>query len=152
VTLRRVLALACLPWVLAGCGEAAQGVDPTPAADVTRADSAVHIVGEDQADLILSVSNQSFDDEEVHLTVTIDDVTVVDGEFYVEGQHTWVRFPLAVPPGGHEIAATSDSGATLEESFVVPRGTTRYAVIDHWTEDGAGDLTWQFSRRPFAFA
>ena len=140
-----------LLWALVGCGEA-QGVDPAPHPEVTAADAAVRLVGKAEADLVLYVSNQSFDDEEVRLTVTIDGATVVDGEFHVEGQHNWISFPLALSSGGHEITTESDSGATLRESFEVPQGKTRYAVIEHWTEDDSTDLTWKFYRQPVGFA
>ncbi len=114
--------------------------------------AAVRPVDKADADLVLYVSNQSFDDEEVRLTATIDGVTVVDGDFHVEDQHNWVSFPLTLSSGGHEITAESESGATLRESFEVRRGKTRYAVIDHWTEDGSPDLTWRFQREPVVFA
>jgi len=60
---------------------------------VTASDSEVHLVGPDDADLLLYVSNQSFEDENVRLKLDVDGVTVVDGEFRVEGQHHWIRFP-----------------------------------------------------------
>jgi hypothetical protein len=145
-----VAGLAALAWTVAGCG-AEQGADPAPHPDVVAGGSAVRVVDRDQADLVLHVSNQSFDDEEVHLTITVDGVTVVEGDFHVEDQHNWISFPLGLPPGTHEITAESDSGATLSESFRVPGGRTRYAVIDHWTEDDHGDLTWLFQRQPVGF-
>ncbi len=118
----------------------------------------MRLVDDGDADLVLIVSNQSFDDEEVRLKVVIDGVTVVDGDFHVEGQHNWIRFPLGVPPGDHEVTADSDSGATLQESFEVPGDKPRYAVIEYWTEDDspdtddpAVDLTWQFQRQAPAF-
>lgn len=98
-----------------------------------------------------TVSNQSFDDEKVRLTVAVDGVTVVDGDFHVEGQHNWVRFPLSLPAGVHEVTAGSDSGATLSESFKVPDDKTRYAVIDHGGEGDSAELTWLFQRQPVAF-
>ncbi len=149
--MRPALALALALWALVGCGQA-QGVDPAPHPEVTAADAAVRLVGKAEADLVLYVSNQSFDDEEVRVTVTIDGVTVVDGDFHVEGQHNWVSFPLTLSSGGHEIMAESDSGAMLRESFEVRRGKTLYAVIEHWTEDGSADLTWWSRRQPIAFA
>lgn len=153
MVVRPALALAFALWAFVGCGRGeAQGVDPAPHPEVTAADAAVKLVGEAEADLVLHVSNQSFNDEEVRLTVTIDAVTVVDGDFHVEGQHNWVTFPLALSSGGHEITAESDSGAALRESFQVRRGKTRYAVIDHWTEDGSADLTWQSQWQPMFFA
>lgn len=68
--------LALVPWALAACG-AAQGVDPTPDPEVAAGDAEVRLVEEEQADLVLYVSNQSFDDEEVRLTVVIDGIVVV---------------------------------------------------------------------------
>lgn len=150
VIARLALALALAPWSLVTCADPA-GVDPAPHREVTGTDAPVNLVGEDEADLVLHVSNQSFDDEEVRLTVRVDGVTVVDGDFHVEDQHNWVTFPLSMSAGGHEITAESDSGATLRESFDVRAGKTRYAVIDHWTEDGSADLTWLFQRQPIGF-
>jgi hypothetical protein len=129
-----------------------EGENPAPHREVTATDAAVKLVGKAEADLVLYVSNQSFDDEEVRLTVVVDAVTVVDGDFHVEDQHNWVSYPLALSSGEHEITAESDSGATLRESFEIRRGKTRYAVIDHWGEDNSADLTWQSQWQPMAFA
>jgi hypothetical protein len=157
VPLRLTLALALVPWVLVGCG-AARGEDPIPDPEVTATDAAVRLVDEAEADLVLIISNQSFDDEAVRLNVRVDGVTVVNDDFHVEDQHNWIGFPLALRPGGHEVTADSDSGATLRESFDVPGNKPRYAVIDYWTEDDspdtddpAVDLTWQFQRHAPAF-
>lgn len=157
MTVRCALVLAIATLALGGCG-AVEGEDPKPHSDVTAADAAVALVERAEADLVLIASNQSFDDDEVRLTVTVDGVTVVDDDFHVEGQHNWIYFPLSLSPGTHEVIAESDSGATLRESFVLPRGATRYAIIEHWTEDDSAetddpsvDLTWQLLRRAPAF-
>jgi hypothetical protein len=149
---RTALAVALLlaSPTLVGCGPG-QGVDPTPHPDVTGADAEVKLVERDEADLVLHVSNQSFDDEEVRLRVAVDGVTVVDGDFHVEDQHNWVTFPLGLSPGDHEITVESDSGATLSESFEVPGDQPRFAIVDHWGEGDSSDLTWSFHRKPVAF-
>jgi hypothetical protein len=148
--MRLVVALAL--FALVGCGVAqGEGDDPAPNPDITATDADIKLSSDPEADLVLYVSNQSFDDEEVRLTVTIDAVTVVDGNFHVEGQHHWLRFPLALSSGEHEVRAESDSGATLHKSFEIQQGKTRYAVIDHWGEDDSADLTWQSQWRPMAF-
>lgn len=158
MTVRRPLVLAIAALALVGCG-VTEGEDPTPHSDVTAPDATVALVDEARADLVLIVSNQSLDDEQARLTVVIDGVTVVDDDFHVEDQHNWIYFPLSLPPGSHEVDARSDSGATLRASFEVPRTTTRWAIIEHWTEDDSAetddapvDLTWQFLRRAPAFA
>ena len=111
----------------------------------------MRIVDEAEADLLLYASNQSFDDESVRLTIAVDGVTVVDGDFEVADQHNWVSFALEMSPGVHEVTATADSGATLRESFRVPGDRTRYGLIEHWGEDEGAELTWLFQRRPLAF-
>ena len=126
-------------------------MDPTPDPEGTAANAAVRLVPEAEADLFLDVTNQSSDDEEVRVTVEIDGVTVVDGPFHVEDQHNWVRFPLALPSGRHEITAKSDSGATMRASFEIPRDKTRFALIEHLTEHGSADLTWQLQRQPMIY-
>jgi hypothetical protein len=141
---------ALAPWALVACGEA-QGVDPSPHPEVTAAQSEVRLVDEGQADLMLFVSNQSFDEEQVRLTVAVDGVPVVDGDFHVEGQHNWVGFPLSLSPGVHQITAESDTGATLSESFRVPGNKPRYAVIDHRGDDDSAELSWLFQRQPIGF-
>lgn len=149
--LRAVTALVALLALVSACGQG-RGVDPQPAPDVASGDAAVRIVPEKEADLVLHVSNQSFDDERVRLTVAVDGVVVVDDDFDVEGQHTWIRFPLAMRSGAHEVTASSDTGAELTESFRVPGDAPRFAVLDHWGEEGTADLSWSFHRRPVAFA
>lgn len=152
-----VLAIALASLALGACG-VVDGEDPAPHADVTAADATVALVDRAVADLVLIVSNQSLDDDEARLTVTIDGVTVVDGDFHVEDQHNWIYFPLSLVPGSHEVVAESDSGGSVRESFEVPRNKTRYAIIEHWTEDDSAetddapvDLTWELLRRAPAF-
>lgn len=143
--------LALVPWALVGCG-AAQGTDPGPDPEVTAADAEVRLVEEDQADLVLYVSNQSFDDEEVRVTVAIDGIVIVDGDFHVEDQHNWISFPLEMSPGDHEVTADADSGAAMSETFQVPGDKARFAVIDYWGEDDSAYFSWLFHRQPIGFA
>jgi hypothetical protein len=145
------LGCALVSWSLAGCG-ASRGTDPVPHPDVSASDADVRLVEKEEADLVLYVSNQSFDDEEVRLEVAVDGVTVVDGDFHVEDQHNWVSFPLGLSPGAHEVTAETDSGTTMSESFEVPGDQPRFAIVDHWGEGDSADLTWSFHRKPVAFS
>lgn len=153
--MRAPLALAALVAALltlvVGCGQEEPEVGGSPE-DPPPTTGAIRLVDAKDADLHLYVSNQSFDDPDVRITVRVDGVLVVDDDFAVEGQHTWVSFPLAVPPGAHRVTATSDTGVELEQSVRVPRGEDRYAVVEHWTEAGEHDLTWLVQREPIGFA
>ena len=79
-------------------------------------------VGVGDADLVLLVSNQSFDDPAASLSVDIDGRTVVAQRFDVEAQHTWIEFPLAVGPGRHTLVAESDAGHRFRQTFTLPAG------------------------------
>ena len=158
--LRRLLVvLAVAVSFLAGCGDdavvearPAAGGTPTTGTSTTGTPADVRVVGEDEARLRLFVSNQSFVDDPVRVTVAIDGVPVVDQDLVVEGQHTWVDFPLALPPGRHELVATSGTGARLTERFRTGE-QTRYAVINYWNyedEDGRF-LDWRIQDDPVAF-
>ena len=143
--------------VLAGCG--AQGAPVTKGQPTSTAapspTAEVRVVDEKAADLQLWVSNQSFVDDPVRLTISIDGVELVERSFAVEGQHNWILFPVALAPGWHEVVAVSDTGAELRETFRVPRDGQRYAVLDYWNypDDKHGrHFTWMVQDEPVAFA
>lgn len=65
-------------------------------------------------EVLLWVSNQSFQDDTVSVTITVDGRQAVADEFEVEDQHNWVGFYLgALAPGEHHLAARSDTGVDL---------------------------------------
>lgn len=142
------LRLALAACALTACSG---GEDPAPHPQLTASDSAARLVDPDDADLVLYVSNQSFEDDNVLIKLSVDGVMVVDGQFRVEGQHNWIRFALSLSSGGHSLAAESDTGAALEESFQVPGDEARYAVVNYWAEDDSPELAWHFQRDPLYF-
>ena len=128
--------------LLLGCGGAGDHGPPPPTADPAS------------ANVVLWVSNQSFVDESVRITVTIDGRTVIDQDFAVEGQHNWIKFPLTADPGPHDLAVTSDTGARLVNWLVVPEAGLRYGLINYWrdVDEDRRHFDFQSSDRPFAFA
>ncbi len=129
------------------CPEGSSASSPTgPAPDI-------RLVAERRADMHFFVSNQSFDDPDVELTVSIDGTELVSGLFDVKGQHNWCKFSAKVSPGHHVFTVVSDTGAGLRERFSLPEAGRRYAVIHHWNV-GKNDrpfLEWQFSPNEPAF-
>ncbi len=88
----------------------------------------------------LWVSNQSFDDDPVSVTIRVDGEVVVDDSFAVGGQHNWVSFDIAgLSSGPHELVAESDSGARTDGSFTLPDGESRWLVADYWYDAGEPD-------------
>ena len=143
-----VFLLAALLSVM-GCAGTA-GAPVPPSGD----DKTIRIVGEHQADLLLWVSNQSFIDDPVSLTVRIDDAELIAQPFHVEGQHNWLLFPIKVSPGRHLLTAESDTGAEVRKRFMSPESGRRYAVVDYWNYEGdrGPHLSWTFQSTPVAFA
>lgn len=103
--------------------------------------------------LTLYVSNQSFEDPTVGITITIDGDVVVDEDFDVEGQHNWIRFEPDVAPGRHTVHAVSTTGAELTTEFTLPAGEPRWAVIDYWfyPDEDPREFTFQIHDEPIAF-
>lgn len=145
-----LVVLVVVGLLATGC--AARDVVDPPAP--VPADSTVRLVPEDRADLQLFVSNQSFEDDEVLVSVTIDGVELIARTFDVEGQHNWVLFSVELPPGRHDLEVTSDTGATLTETFRTPRSGVRHAVVDYWyyADDAQGRyFEWRIQDEPPAF-
>ncbi len=151
-----VTALAALVWSASACG----GAPPPPAAESRGADGGsqgeqeakVGPVNPAGADLQLWVSNQSFDDDPIHIKVSIDGVEVVAAPFAVEGQHNWQLFPLELRPGRHRLTAVSSSGVKFERTFTLSKGERRHAVLDYWYySDTRRHFTFHVSKAPIAF-
>lgn len=117
--------------------------------------AAIRMVAEDEADLLLWVSNQSFEDDPVFVTVSIDGTEVVAQPFDVEGQHNWILFPLKVPAGQHVLTAASNTGVETDQRFTIPETGRRYAVLDYWYypgDRGGRHFSWGIHEKPIGFA
>jgi hypothetical protein len=152
---RLILAALISPGLVAGCADsdpAARTAPTTPGQSAEQSTPSIRIVDE-EADLTLYISNQSFADDPVHISVTIDGVELIDADFAVEGQHNWIDFPVELPGGEHEIVATSDTGVTRTETFTSSTTKQKYAVLDYWNyEDSDGKyFSWTLQGTPVAF-
>lgn len=145
--------------LLTGCETPDDALGPSastkPAATSTPSNSPagtsedVRLVAVDDATVVLGVSNQSFDDPEVNLTVTLDGVDVVEQSFAVEGQHTVTSFGFDLAPGVHTLKVVSDTGATTSESFELPADEPRWIYVDYWYLDPAKEgVTWGGDQEP----
>lgn len=107
----------------------------------------------DDAALHLWVSNQSFADDLVALTISIDGVQIVDQRFSVGNQHNWILFPIDAPPGRHVLKAASNTGAEITKAFRLPENDRRHAVVDYWSDrsDKPPHFTWSIQTKPLVF-
>ncbi|MDP1821386.1 MAG: DUF6174 domain-containing protein [Acidimicrobiales bacterium] len=100
----------------------------------------------------LDVSNQSFGDPDVELTVLVDGQVIVDRSFQVEGQHTYVVYRVPLQPGTYDLRVSADSGA--EHNRVLRLGPDRrYVYVSYWGVDEASaeELSVLESDEPFGF-
>ncbi|MFV0317235.1 MAG: DUF6174 domain-containing protein [Microthrixaceae bacterium] len=87
--------------------------------------------------LAVMVTNQSFADPEVDLTIAVDGEVMIERSYAVEGQHTYVSYHLALEPGEHQLVIRSDTGETHKQ--VVSLGTERrYLSVSYWGDDSSG--------------
>jgi len=99
------------------------------------------------------VGNQSYDDPDVGLTITVDGEVMIERSFAVEGQHTYVGYRLPLEPGEHQVVIRSDTGATHER--VVSLGAEpRYLAVSYWGDDSSGPdaISVEESDEPFGIA
>jgi len=113
----------------AASGTAGPAAAPTERSGPAAAPSAAP---DEQATLTLQVSNQSFDDDPVGITVDLDGDVIVDDEFSVGAQHNWVTFEIPVAPGDHELTMRSSTGAEAREALSMPAAGHLWAVVGYW--------------------
>lgn len=91
----------------------------------------------DPGEVKLWLSNQSFTDDPVAVSVVIDGEPALDAELEVQGQHNWIPWEIGgLNPGVHTITARSDTGAELTGTFTLPAGEPRWVVLDYWYASG----------------
>ncbi len=97
-------------------------------------------------EVLLWVSNQSFEDDTVSVTITVDGQPAVADEFEVESQHNWIGFYLrGLAPGEHQVSARSDTGVGFDGSFTLPADEPRWLVLDYWFDrDDPGGRRFTF--------
>ena len=104
----------------------------------------------------LWVSNQSFEDDPVAITIRLDGIPVVGETFFVESQHNWQSFMIrGLAPGDHTVTAESDTGASRTWTFTLPADQARWLVVDYWyyPDDAEGrHFTFLESDEPVAFS
>lgn len=85
----------------------------------------------------LWLSNQSFTDDPVAVSIVIDGEPALDADLEVMGQHNWIPFEVGgLNPGLHTITARSDTGAEFTGTFTLPAGEPRWLVLDYWFSPG----------------
>lgn len=81
---------------------------------------------------VLYVSNQSFDIDPVDIEVLLDGQRAVEGDFLVEGQHSWHTFSFELAPGAHELRAVTVGGESIAVETIEVGEEPRYGVLDFW--------------------
>jgi len=101
------------------------------------------------------VSNQSFAQNPVDITIHIDGKKAVSAEFEVADQHNWIEYRFKLTSGHHELVAFSDMGkATMEKIFETNDNQHYWAVVDYWyypKQNGKRCFSFRISNEPIYF-
>jgi hypothetical protein len=101
-------------------------------------------VEERPAGVPLSLTNQSFEHPDAHVTVTVAGEVLVDTVLPVQSQHHVVTYGLPLAPGRHELLFTSDAGARHTEVVEVRPGEPLFLSASHWTAEDATQAPARF--------
>ena len=96
------------------------------------------------SDLTLWVSNQSYTDKNVDVTVALDGVVIIDRSFHVGDQHNYIEHRIQLGEGTHILdASTVIDGQNIElsEEFSIEPGQQRYAGLNYWHYVPTGPTT-----------
>jgi hypothetical protein len=111
---------------------------------------------EPNANVLLYISNQSFEEPLVDIFVSIDDRTIVKDTFKVKNQHYWRIYSLHLSPGKHAIHAKAVNGAVaIDRSFIL--SGKHWAVLNFWGSKTNADkselkgITFEVSNEPISF-
>jgi hypothetical protein len=109
--------------------------------DTVEAGQPIPEIGDDEEVYVLVVSNQSFADDRVQLTIAIDGWPVTADVHDVGSQHTTTSYVITgMSPGPHELTVESDTGVSHVATITVNDGAPRWAFVTYWyyPDDGEG--------------
>lgn len=107
----------------------------------------IDVAADGTSELTLYVSNQSYVDRTVDITVTLDGATIIERGFNVGDQHNHIEHNIQLDHGPHTLTAiTVIDGNALElsEEFIIDPAQHRYALLSYWhyVPTRAGDTSF----------
>jgi hypothetical protein len=123
----RIVACSLVAVGASACSES-WGNDNSAPVDITVSDDGT-------SDLTLYVSNQSYVDRTVDITVVLDGDVIIDRGFDVGDQHNHIEHRVQLDHGSHQLHATTvidGEAIELSEEFVIDANQQRYAVLSYW--------------------
>ncbi|NIP22239.1 MAG: hypothetical protein GWN67_00115 [Phycisphaerae bacterium] len=127
--LNRVLLIMIVLIYVGGCeGETR---DVNSAEDILEQD--------ENGNLVLYVSNQSFAISPVDITIHIDGKKAVDRKFDVGNQHNWIGHSFSLSKGEHKLVAVSKKGrASFEGQFEIKDKHWAVIVYSYYPDNTRG--------------
>ena len=81
--------------------------------------------------LHIVVSNQSYAEPYVNITVKVNGMKVISGEFYVACQHNYMRFDIVIYGSVQRIVATNED-INVSNSAIIFAPSGGYVKINYW--------------------
>lgn len=86
------------------------------------------------AKLILMISNQSFYNDEVNLSIYIDEKLLVNETYFVGDQHSYSYYYISLEEGEHEISVEYNDEIIGEESVGISDEKPIWGALTYWEE------------------
>ena len=152
----RSIAAVALVAVASACSPPWANDDSAPVEITVAADGT--------SELTLFVSNQSFTDKSVDVTVMLNGDIIIERGFNVGDQHNYVEHRIRLDKGTHTLSATTvidGESVELSEGFTIESDHQRYAALNysHYVPTAPNDpsssppgFSFRIQNEPIGFA
>jgi len=107
-----------------------------------------------KGNFVFYVSNQSFAETPVDITVTLNGKKAVSQDFEVGNQHNWKKHTFKLAPGKYKLVAESKKGKAKFEKELEIKDKKTWAAMDYWyypKKDGKRFFTIHIQNNPIRF-
>jgi len=106
------------------------------------------VEAEKQSNLIIILSNQSYENTKVSLMVYVDGNELISQNCKTENQHTGYYYYYNLV-GTHIIKVVSDDGQTVEKTMSLDENTPLWVLMSYWGDGESAKINFDIMDSPF---
>jgi len=106
------------------------------------------VEAEKQSNLIIILSNQSYENTKVSLMVYVDGNELISQNCKTENQHTGYYYYYNLV-GTHIIKVVSDDGQTVEKTMSLDENTPLWVLMSYWCDGESAKINFDIMDSPF---
>lgn len=109
--------------------------EPVPDGNLyTSGDGTFSEQKEENASVIVMVSNQSFEVPKVQMSATVDGLHIFDDEYHVGTQHEYSYYYVYASPGEHEFEVMAN-GISIKETVTITEDEPLWVCFSYWNTE-----------------